>query len=139
MPKPLGVTAMWAMIDTDIDIGIGKGKGKDKDKDQGEPRPRMQRSTAMNTAKKTVTALAVGAALGLGAVPVIALVADPATVAALPGDPLEGCDVAPGAGACEGPARADGSRLRCSYAPAYRTGGTLIPEIKSCQVVGGHP
>ncbi|HEU4360257.1 MAG TPA: hypothetical protein VFR27_01960 [Mycobacterium sp.] len=94
----------------------------------------------MNTVKKTVTALAIGTALGLGAVPAIALVADPATVAAVPGDPADSCEVPPSAASCEGPIRSDGSRTRCSYAPAYRTGGTLIPEIKTCQVVpGGHP
>lgn len=94
----------------------------------------------MNTAKKTVTTLAAGAALGLGAVSTIFLVADPATVAAQPGDPTDKCVIAPSADSCEGPVRPDGSRQRCSYAPAYRTGGTLIPQIESCQVVpGGHP
>ncbi|HET9875733.1 MAG TPA: hypothetical protein VFQ37_08200 [Mycobacterium sp.] len=94
----------------------------------------------MNTAKKTLTALAAGAALGLGAVPAVSLLADPATVAALPGDPADGCEIAPSADSCEGPARPDGSRRRCSYAPAYTTGGTLIPQIKTCQIVPGpHP
>lgn len=73
---------------------------------------------------------------GAGALALGLMTAAPA--AAVPGDPMPGCETQVFATYCDGPIREDGSWKRCLFVPAQPTyGGGFAPPVQNCFIVPG--
>ncbi|MEC4765437.1 CDGP domain-containing protein [Mycobacterium sherrisii] len=57
--------------------------------------------------------------------------------AAVPGDPMPGCETQVFADYCDGPIRPDGSWKRCLFAHGQYGGGAYVPPVQNCFIVPG--